>query len=117
MGADAHAGTVLISAIDGMAGIGKTALAVYWAQTHVDDFPDGQLYVDLRGYTQGQRPRTPEACRPPAQPVEIRPGASHQPDSAVNKRAEANTPAGVGLRRGDAGREVRSRPPRRCCYW
>jgi tetratricopeptide (TPR) repeat protein len=59
-GADAHAGTVLISAIDGMAGIGKTALALQWAQTHADGFPDGQLYVDLRGYTQGQRPRTPE---------------------------------------------------------
>jgi tetratricopeptide (TPR) repeat protein len=57
---DRAAETVVISAIDGMAGIGKTALAVHWAQTHADDFPDGQLYVDLRGYTQGQRPRTPD---------------------------------------------------------
>jgi tetratricopeptide (TPR) repeat protein len=60
MSADAYTGTVLISAIDGMAGIGKTALALQWAQTHADDFPDGQLYVDLRCYTQGQEPRTPE---------------------------------------------------------
>ncbi|HVV25286.1 MAG TPA: helix-turn-helix domain-containing protein, partial [Pseudonocardiaceae bacterium] len=59
-GADAYTGTVLISAIDGMAGVGKTALALHWAQTHADDFPDGQLYVDLRGYTQGQEPRTPD---------------------------------------------------------
>ncbi|HEX5115726.1 MAG TPA: tetratricopeptide repeat protein [Pseudonocardiaceae bacterium] len=58
--AGAHAGSVLISAIDGMAGIGKTALAVHWANTHAEDFPDGQLYVDLRGYTLGQRPRTPD---------------------------------------------------------
>lgn len=58
--AGTHAGTVVISAIDGMAGIGKTALAVHWAQMHTDAFPDGQLYVDLRGYTQGQRPRTPD---------------------------------------------------------
>jgi tetratricopeptide (TPR) repeat protein/transcriptional regulator with XRE-family HTH domain len=59
-GADAHVGTVLISVIDGMAGIGKTALALQWAQTHAEDFPDGQLYLDLRGYTQGQQPRTPD---------------------------------------------------------
>ncbi len=60
MSADTCTGTVLISAIDGMAGIGKTALALQWAQTHADEFPDGQLYIDLRGYTQGQQPRTPD---------------------------------------------------------
>jgi tetratricopeptide (TPR) repeat protein len=51
---------VVISAIDGMAGVGKTALAVHWAQLHAAAFPDGQLYIDLRGYTHGQRPRTPD---------------------------------------------------------
>jgi tetratricopeptide (TPR) repeat protein/transcriptional regulator with XRE-family HTH domain len=43
-------GTVVISAIGGTAGVGKTELAVQWSHQFADRFPDGQLYVNLRGY-------------------------------------------------------------------
>lgn len=46
--------TVVICAIDGSAGIGKTTLAVYWANRVRDRFPDGTLYANLRGYGPGQ---------------------------------------------------------------
>ena len=57
-------GPVLILAIDGTAGVGKTALAVHWAHQVAARFPDGQLYVNLRGFGPVGAPADPaEAIR------------------------------------------------------
>ena len=42
--------SVGVVVLDGMAGIGKTTLAVHWAHLVAGDFPDGQLFVNLRGF-------------------------------------------------------------------
>jgi tetratricopeptide (TPR) repeat protein len=54
--------TSTLGVVVGAAGTGKTALAVTWAGQVARDFPDGQLFVCLRGYDQN---------RPPAEPADV----------------------------------------------
>jgi tetratricopeptide (TPR) repeat protein/transcriptional regulator with XRE-family HTH domain len=49
-------------AIDGMAGVGKTSLAVHVAHRLAPTYPDGGLYLDLHGFTPGQEPLEPPAA-------------------------------------------------------
>lgn len=56
-----RAATGRIAVVSGTAGVGKTALAVHWAHLVAAQFPDGQLFVNLRGF---------DPDRPPADPAE-----------------------------------------------
>jgi tetratricopeptide (TPR) repeat protein len=49
-----------VVAIDGMAGVGKTCLAVHAAHQLAADYPDAQLYIDLHGFTAGREPLGPD---------------------------------------------------------
>ncbi|GAA5201867.1 BTAD domain-containing putative transcriptional regulator [Rugosimonospora acidiphila] len=75
---------VIVVAISGTAGVGKTTLAVHWAQRIRDRFPDGQLYVNLRGFDPSGSPTSrAEALRDfldafGVQPSQVPPGIQAQ---------------------------------------
>ncbi|GAB3873696.1 hypothetical protein GCM10029964_014390 [Kibdelosporangium lantanae] len=86
---------VVIVAIEGIAGVGKTALAVHWAHRIRHRYPDGQLYVDLRGYASGPPMRPLDALSrflhalgvPPEQvPIDVDEGMGMYRTLLANRR-------------------------------
>ncbi|WBB61758.1 BTAD domain-containing putative transcriptional regulator [Streptomyces sp. WMMC500] len=74
-----------ICAVVGTAGVGKTTLALHWGHRVADRFPDGQLYVNLRGFAAADSPTEPaEALRGFLQALRI-------PDSQIPEGTDART--------------------------
>ena len=84
--AGAQPTAVLVVALWGTAGVGKTALAVHWAHRVAGRFADGQLYLNLRGFDPSGAPMTPtEAVRRLLDAFGVRPeDRPVDPDSQVD---------------------------------
>jgi tetratricopeptide (TPR) repeat protein/transcriptional regulator with XRE-family HTH domain len=61
-GSRAEAAAQRIAVVSGTAGVGKSALALYWAHGAAGRFPDGQLYVNLRGFDPGGQVMDPSVA-------------------------------------------------------
>lgn len=96
----AAAGMVVVSAIAGAGGVGKYWPMLHWARCNPDRFPDGQLFVDLRGFRpdrpaqRGRAPTTSRAAR----------GVGHEADAELlhsisRSRRAWNVRAGRPVRR------------------
>ena len=82
---------MLITAIGGTAGVGKTALAVHWARQAAGRFPGGQLYVNLRGFGPSADPL------PPAEALRAFLDALHVPAAQIPAGLEARQALYRGL--------------------
>ena len=134
-------GTVVISAIGGTAGVGKTTLAVHVAHQQAGLFPDGHLYADLHGFSPSGDPVpparvvrrflgalgvAPQAVPADAEAQEIRPPASGRcspgltGSSAPRRRGcsgcWASTPARTSRHRPPPAWPAWSRPRRGTCW-
>lgn len=77
-------GSVPVIAISGMGGVGKSVLAVRWAHEAAGGYPDGQLYVNLRGFDPVERPlAAAEALRGFLDALGVR--AGEMPESAAGR--------------------------------
>ncbi|EPH43652.1 putative Regulator protein [Streptomyces aurantiacus JA 4570] len=86
--AQAEAGpgqTLVISSVSGMAGAGKTALAVHWMHRVADRFPDGQVYANLRGHDSAPPTTADEALGQLLRALGV--GTGHLPESTDEKAA------------------------------
>ncbi|WP_369373674.1 BTAD domain-containing putative transcriptional regulator [Promicromonospora sp. Populi] len=86
LGADPAGEGAQVVVVAGMAGVGKTSLALKWGGLHTADYPDGLLYVDLRGFDAVAPPLDPaEALRDLLEALGVAPQAL--PDSADARSA------------------------------
>ena len=90
---DAHP---VIVTIGGMGGVGKTALAVHWSHQVRERYPDGQLYVDLRGYAEGG----------PLRPIDALAGFLHAFGVSADRVPADETQAAAMYRSQLAGKRV-----------
>ena len=113
---------VPIAVLAGTAGVGKTALAVRWARRAAAAFPDGQLYVNLRGYDPGAPVAPGDALAGFLRAL----GMAGRRHPGRGRRARrrlpqpARRPAGAGRarqRRQRASRRARCCPAARPAWW